>query len=179
MLNMEELKTLGEACGFTHTAPLDVSTIAVMQDVRDMCAKNTCKMYGKNWCCPPGVGTLAECEQRIRAYKSGIIVQTVGELEDELDGETMMETEAEHREHLFAMKEKLEALYPGMMTLGSGTCTRCKTCTYPDAPCRFPEDTFSSMEANGLLVTQVCQANDLPYYYGKCTIAYTSCFLLE
>ena len=30
-----------------------------------------------------------------------------------------------------------------------------------------------------MLVSQVCKDNDLPYYYGKCTIAYTACFLLE
>lgn len=31
----------------------------------------------------------------------------------------------------------------------------------------------------GMLVTQVCQANGLKYYYGDCTISYTSCYLLE
>jgi predicted metal-binding protein len=66
-----------------------------------------------------------------------------------------------------------------MLSLGSGGCRRCKKCTYPDAPCRFPEKKFASMEAYGMLVTQVCQDNGLDYYYGKGTITYTSCFLLE
>ncbi|MCD7867201.1 MAG: ASKHA domain-containing protein [Clostridiales bacterium] len=34
------------------------------------------------------------------------------------------------------------------------------------------------MEAYGMLVTEVCQSNHLEYYYGSCTIAYTSCYLL-
>ena len=32
---------------------------------------------------------------------------------------------------------------------------------------------------NGKIVTQICERNHLKYYYGPCTIAYTSCYLLE
>ena len=179
MLDYTKLSALGEACGFTHTVPLDADTIQVMPDVRAMCETNSCGMYGKNWRCPPAVGTVAECEAEIRRYKKGIIVQTVGELEDELDGETMMETEAEHKKHFEKMHLELLKLYPDLLACGAGTCTKCAKCTYPDAPCRFPKHNFASMEAYGMLVTQVCQANHLTYYYGPCTIAYTSCFLLE
>ena len=38
-------------------------------------------------------GTLEECGEDISGYTRGIIVQTKGELEDEFDGEGMMETE--------------------------------------------------------------------------------------
>lgn len=179
ILDIKKLQSLGQAAGFTHVAPLDCSTIQLMPDVRQMCAVNTCHMYGKNWCCPPGCGTLEECGERIRRYRYGILVQTVGELEDSMDGEGMMETEAAHKENFFRLEEALRPLYPSMLPIGSGSCTRCKTCTYPEAPCRFPDKTFASMEAYGMLVTQVCQDNHLPYYYGPCTIAYTSCFLLD
>ena len=114
-----------------------------------------------------------------RQYKYGIIVQTVGELEDVFDGEGMMETEARHKEYFVEFEKKLREIYPDMLAIGAGCCTKCKVCTYPDAPCRFPKQAFSSMEAYGMLVTQVCQANELQYYYGDCTIAYTSCYLLE
>ena len=137
---MEKLQSLGQDAGFTHIAPLDCSTIRLMPDVRQMCAANTCHMYGKNWCCPPGCGTLEECEERIRQYRRGILVQTVGELEDSMDGEGMMETEAAHKENFFRLEEALRPLYPAMLPIGSGSCTRCKTCTYPDAPCRFPDN---------------------------------------
>ena len=49
--------------------------------------------------------------------------------------------------------------------------------TDADALCRFPEKMVSSMESYGIVVAEVCKANDLPYYYGKNTIAYTSCVL--
>ena len=179
MLNLQELEKIGLECGFTHVAPLKVSTIDLLPEVRDMCKANTCHMYGKNWCCPPGVGTLEQCRERLEKYENGILVQTVGQLEDALDGEGMMETEAAHKEHFDNMRERLLARYPKMLSIGSGCCTRCSRCTYPDAPCRMPDNTFASMEAYGMLVTSICQKNDLPYYYGPCTISYTGCFLLE
>ena len=62
-----------------------------------MCAADSCHKYNKCWSCPPGCGTLEECEKRVRKFKLGILVQTVGELEDSLDGEGMMRTEAMHK----------------------------------------------------------------------------------
>ena len=179
MLDYEKLMRQAEEFGFSHAGPLDVSTIRLMPEVREMCAQNKCNVYNTNWCCPPGLGDLKECGKKIRAYTRGLLVQTTGELEVELDGETMMETQAKHKENFDSFCRELRKVYPDMLACGAGTCTRCQKCTYPDAPCRFPEHRFASMEAYGMLVTQVCHANDLPYYYGPLTITYTSCFLLE
>ena len=94
------------------------------------------------------------------------------------DGEGMMETEAAHKKHFAALHQRLIGEYPGLLALSAGTCRRCARCTYPDAPCRFPDACFSSMEAYGILVLDACKANGLQYYYGPNAIAYTSCFLL-
>ena len=96
-----------------------------------------------------------------------------------MDGEGMMRTEAMHKASFYSLEKDLRKFYPNMLPMGAGCCTKCKTCTCPDAPCRFPDQAFSSMEAYGMLVTQICQANGLKYYYGDCTISYTSCYLLE
>ena len=77
------------------------------------------------------------------------------------------------------LEKDLRKFYPNMLPMGAGCCTKCKTCTYPEAPCRFPDQAFSSMEAYGMLVMQVCQANHLDYYYGPGKIAYASCYLLK
>lgn len=179
MFDFEEIRKMGEEYGFTHVGLLDCDTIVLMPEVREMCEKNTCHMYGKRWSCPPGCGSLEKCSEIIHKYKRGIIVQTVGMLEDPMDGETMMETEAIHKEHFYGFEKLLREKYPDMLPVGAGCCTKCKECTYPDAPCRFPGQAFSSMEAYGMLVTQVCKENHMKYYYGDCTIAYTSCYLLE
>ncbi len=179
MLNYQELIGMGENAGFTHVAPLKVSTIQLMPEVRDMCAANTCGAYGKKWSCPPGCGDLETCRAKVQKYTEGILVQTVGTLEDEMDYEAMAETNQKHMETFLKFYEQLRPLYPEMLAIGAGGCKQCKTCTYPDQPCRFPEKLVIPMEAYGMLVSQVCKDNNLPYYYGKCTIAYTGCFLLK
>ena len=179
MLDMEKLKDLALEAGFTHMGPLERSTIELRPEVREMCRTGNCGAYGKKWSCPPACGSLSDCQSRLDQYAKGILVQTVGQLEDSLDYEAMMETEAEHKAHFAAMEKMLRVQYPHMLAIGAGACTKCRECTYPDAPCRFPNESFASMEAYGMLVLQVCKANDMQYYYGPNTIAYTSMFLLE
>ena len=177
-MDYEKLAELAKRCGFTAWVPLDVSTLEVKQAVRDMCADNTCGAYDKRWSCPPGCGTLEECAARLKKYSRGILVQTCGDVEDGFDFEAMMEIEADHKAHLQEMYATLRATGEDVLALGAGCCTQCRECTYPDAPCRFPEKAVASMEAYGLLVLEVCKANGLKYYYGSDKMAYNSCFLL-
>lgn len=179
MFDFEEIKELALKEGFSYVGELDCDTIELRDEVRAMCASGNCHVYGKRWSCPPGCGTLDECREKVRKYKRGIIVQTVGELEDPMDGESMMETEQLHKENFSKCEKMLRERFPDMLAMGAGCCQKCKVCTYPDEPCRFPKEAFSSMEAYGMLVTQICQDNHMKYYYGPCTIAYSSCYLLE
>ena len=178
-MDYAELEKAAGKIGFTHIAPLDPSTIVLKEEVRMMCEANTCGRYNKCWSCPPGCGSLEEFAEQIKGYQHGILVQTVGEIEDSMDFEAMMDAEALHKRHFLQMNEFLRGKYPKTLAIGTGSCTQCKECTYPDAPCRFPDRRVSSMEAYGMLVLEVCKDNHLGYYYGPNTIAYTGCFLVE
>ncbi len=177
-MNMKEAAALALESGFSCAACLDVSSITLLDEVRDMCSANTCGQYGKNWACPPACGELAELRQQVGRYREGILVQTVGEVEDSMDFEAMMEIEAEHKSHFNTAARRLKEIFPGLLALGAGCCTICGQCTYPDQPCRFPGKRVSSMEAYGILVNDLCKKNHLAYYYGTDRIAYTSCYLL-
>lgn len=178
-MTIQQLRDLAHEIGFEHTAALDPVTIELKEEVREMCASGKCAMYDKRWSCPPGCGTIDECREQIQDCTYGILVQSVGVLEDSFDVETMMQTEAIHKERFYAMRKALHERDMDVLAAGAGCCTVCKECTYPHAPCRFPEQKISSMEALGMLVLDVCRANDLPYFHGENTIAYTSCFLLR
>ena len=166
MLNMEELAAMAAEVGFTHSAPLDVATLELKDEVRAMCSANTCRAYGKNWSCPPACGELEDLRQKFAQYSRGILVQTVGEVEDSLDFEGMMEAEAAHKEHFAALHEKLLETWPGLLALGAGTCTRCKECTYPDAPCRFPDRMYPCVESHGILVTDLAEKRGIDFLAG-------------
>ena len=178
-MKIEALMEKAKAAGFTHVAPMAASTIELRQEVRDMCAVNSCGMYGKRWSCPPGCGELEDLRKRLQEYSGGVLIQSVGNLEDNFDAETMMETETLQKERLLKLQKMLLEEQADVLVLGAGCCTHCKACTYPDAPCRFPEKMVASMEAYGMVVADVCRANNVKYYYGPLTIAYTSCVLTK
>ena len=164
--------------GFTHAVSLNTATLMPRQDVRDMCAADKCGAYQKNWTCPPAVGTIAQCRDRIGQYSRGLLLQTVGQMTKVIDSRCYRETERRHLENLSAIGEELRTVYPDVLCLGAGGCRVCKRCAYPE-PCRFPGRAMSSMEAYGLFVTQVCRDAGVNYYHGERTITYTACILLK
>lgn len=173
---MEQWITLARELGFSTAAPLDVSKLQAREDVRAMCASDRCHAYGHNWTCPPECGPLDACQARMLGYAHGILVQTVGHMQKDIDSRCYRETERAHMEHFRTFAAQMRAVYPDALCLGAGGCRICKKCAYPE-PCRFPEKAYSSMEGYGLFVTQVCRDNGLDYYYGPRTITYTACVL--
>ena len=165
--------------GFSHAGPLNVEALVFMPEVREMCSVDRCNMYGKSWRCPPGCGSIEEAAEEASHYAFGILVQTTGHMEDEFDYETIEETGKKHIRNFESLVAKLRKRYAKILPMGAGTCKLCEACTYPDAPCRFPDRAISSMEAYGLWVSKVCELSGIPYNYGKLTLTYTSCYLLE
>lgn len=164
-------------CGFSVAAPLDPATLKFLPEVREMCSADRCRSYGRSWSCPPACGTLEEWRERASHYQCGTLLQTVGDREDSYDIEAMMDVSRKNEENFDRLTEKLRASGADFLALSAGTCRRCGKCTYPDAPCRFPEKLYPSMEAAGLFVSQVCTDNGVRYNYGDRKIAYTCCVL--
>ena len=164
--------------GFSHAGPLDAATLNPRQEVRDMCAADRCRHYGKCWTCPPGAPSLEENRALLAQYKTGILVQTTGTPEDDFDLEGMQEIGRAHMRYFRRMYRVLRKEYPGVLALGAGGCGLCEACAYPGAPCRRPEEATTSMEAFGLVVSDTCRANGLKYNYGAGTMTFTGCFLV-
>jgi predicted metal-binding protein len=144
-----------------------------------MCNADKCGHYGRNWTCPPGCGDLDDNREKLSTFSTGLLVQTTATLDDDFDFETMSEAGRLQRERMLSFRKTLVGSYADILTLGNGSCDLCETCTYPDAPCINPDESISSMEAFGLVVSDVCKSNDLGYNYGPRTITYTGCFLLH
>ena len=177
--NTEMLKNEALDVGFSQAGELNIEALVFMPEVRDMCSVDRCHQYGKNWCCPPGCGSIEEAAERAGKYSYGLIVQTIGRMEDDFDYETIQDTSEKHKSNFDTLIGRLRERYSDILPMGAGTCTVCKTCSYPDAPCRFPDKVMPSMEAYGLWVSKVCELSKIPYNNGKQTITYTSCYLLK
>jgi predicted metal-binding protein len=173
-----EVWRIAEECGFSHIGELAVDTIKLRIEARQGCEVNKCGHYGKSWSCPPGCGTLEDCDARLRKYKRGLLLQSTGQMEDSFDYETIEGTSRKHGECFDVFRNRLHENYPDVFLIG-GVCRQCKTCTYPDAPCRFPDKTSYSMEGLGMIVSEVCKDNNIPYYYGPNTITFIGAVLLD
>ena len=179
MTNYHRLIVVAQNCGFTEASLLDTSTLEFLQEVRDMCNADKCRKYGKSWSCPPVAPSLAAMRETVKNYAKGIIVQTVGRLEDSYDEEGMMEAAKNHTISFVRLWNALESLFPRLYPMSTDGCSKCEKCTYPEASCRFPARLAYSMEACGLIVSKVCTDNGAKYNHGPNTITYTGCFLLE
>lgn len=179
MTEILEVLELANENGFTRAAELDISSLHLNPEVRKMCEDNKCQMYDTNWACPPGCGTIAENEEKIKQYKHGVIVQTTGELEDSFDFEGMEMIKEKHNASFDKFVDELYKRKVKMLPLGDGCCSLCEKCTYPDDACRFPDRAFSSMEAFGILVSDLCKLNNMDYYYGPNTLTYVGCILFD
>ena len=98
--------------GFSTAVPLNVAALQPRADVRAMCAEDKCRAYGKNWTCPPHCGSLEDCEQRLRQYKSGILLQTVGQLKKTIDTRGYREAEQRHLAMFHILTEQLREVHP-------------------------------------------------------------------
>ncbi|MCQ2436136.1 MAG: DUF2284 domain-containing protein [Clostridia bacterium] len=165
--------------GFDKVGILNTDALVFMPEVRAMCAADKCRNYNKSWSCPPACGTLADSQNTVRGYTFGMIFETVGNMEDEFDYETISETSAKHSKNTVKLISDLKKEYPDIVGMSAGTCRICEKCAYPDAPCRHDDMRLISMEAYGLFVSDVCKKSGMPYNNGPLTTTFISCFLLK
>ena len=95
-MTVEELIALAKEYGFETAVSLNVDSLISRDEVRDMCAANTCHAYGSNWSCPPACGTIQQCGEKMKQFTRGVLVQTIGELEDSWDFEGIQDAAEKH-----------------------------------------------------------------------------------
>ena len=176
---IDELAALAKEAGFTYAVTLDMDSLEFMEEVRSMCSADRCKSYGKSWSCPPAIGSVERAKERAEAYHRGILVQTAGTLADSFDMDGTAAIMKKHRKNFDTLVRQVKYFYPDCLPMGAGTCRICRSCTYPDRPCRHPDRMVSSMEAYGLLVSDVAIKSGLKYNYGENTMCFTSCVLID
>ena len=156
-------------------AVIATASINFSPELIKACEANVCGKYNKCWTCPPAVGTLEAQKERITAFSSAFVFTTKGNLEDSFDYEGMMEAKEVHDQLTAEIHELFGKNYP---VYGAGGCKICKPCAYPE-PCRFPEKTYSSIEAAGINVTDLSAAGGIHYNNGENTITYFSMILFD
>ena len=180
-MTRETAEKLAQEAGFEKKGFFPASGLRFLQAVREMCAAGKCGHYGRTWTCPPAIGSLEDIAAECVRFNTGILLQTTAYMEDAFDAETMVEAMETQKNNFRKYVKLIRTEYPeeDILPMSSGGCGLCESCTYPDAPCRFPSEAVPSMEAYGLMVNDVCKLAGMPYYYGKDTITFSACVLFN
>ncbi len=174
MYDAEKLVSAVLSLGAYKANVISVKDVRFDVRFRDMCASNACGNFGRCWSCPPDVGEIDDLIASLAKYEKVLVYQTVGELEDSYDFETMTEVGNEHNDRvqevrtLFESERITEALH-----LGAGGCRICEVCAKKtDEPCRFPDRALASLEAYGVNVSKLAEAAGMKYINGQNTVTY-------
>lgn len=76
---------------FLESGYIDVANLKYYPEVRAICEDNMCRNYATSWACPPAIGTITECKERVGKYDKMLLFSQKYELEDSFDFEGMTE----------------------------------------------------------------------------------------
>lgn len=130
--------------------------------VRWICEKE-CDRFNTTWACPPAVGSVEECRHRCLAYKECFLFSTIAEVSDIINFEETLSTRREHENITAAIEQFIKSQGVGCMALSTESCDICETCTYPAAPCRFPEKMHPCVESHGIIVSELAEKYNLDF----------------
>jgi predicted metal-binding protein len=99
------------------------------------------------------------------------------ELEDSTDFEAMLEGAKDFRRIARNVDEAVKPQLSDYLILSNEGCDMCESCTYPDAPCRFPGRVQGSIEGYGIFVSKLAQQAGMRYNNGENTITYFGAML--
>lgn len=153
------------------------SVFVFSDEVRKMCEANRCGKYNTNWQCPSGVGEISVLKAEILSYKNAFVFSTCEKLEDSFDFEGMTAAMLKHKEITRKISQLFKDKYGDVSILAAGGCTICEKCSYPNAPCRFPEKALHSVESCGINVVQLTGDLGMKYINGENTVTYFSVIL--
>lgn len=164
---------------FFEAGYLNVDSLRFYPEVRRICEGNACRCYGATWACPPATGTLDECRERVARYRGMLLFSGRYELEDSFDFEGMSRALRSFKDAVDAFDRRVAALMDDYLLLSNEGCLRCASCTYPDAPCRFPQKLHPALEGFGFIVSELAREAGICYNSGANTVTYFGALLFD
>lgn len=132
---------------------------------RSIC-REECPRYGTSWSCPPGVGSVESCRERCEQYDGVFVFTTIAEVMDAANMEETLATRGAHEEVTRQVREIFREEALETLALSGESCAICKTCTYPDAPCRFPKRMIPCIEGYGIVVPLLAEKAGIEFMNG-------------
>ena len=174
MLDREKLEAqLAQLPLYTYHF-LSPEELEFSQRIRWIC-ENECPMYGKTWACPPGVGSVEECQQKCMRYVNCLMIATITEVNDIANIEETLSTRGPHEALTTQVRDLMQEQGVQPYTLSTEACALCERCAYLDGlPCRLPEKMHPCVESHGINILPLLETLGLEFQYGENVVTWFS-----
>ena len=153
---------------------IDPSELEFSERVRWIC-EHECPMYGKSWACPPGVGTVEECQNRCRKYANCLMMATITEVEDISNIQQTLDTRPAHEKLTNQVRDLMREQGIEPYILSTEACAICSRCAYEDGlPCRLPGRMHPCVESHGINILSLLDRQGLAFQYGENIVTWFS-----
>lgn len=175
----KEIEEIAAKSNLFEWGYVKIGDLEYHQEIRKICEGNTCRNYATSWACPPAIGTIAECRERVNQYSKMLLFTGKYELEDSFDFEGMVDGLKDFKKNVDLFQKKLDDVLQDYLLLSNEGCGRCPKCTYPSAPCRFPHLLHHSLEGYGFIVKDLADEAGIHYNNGTNTVTYFGALLFN
>ena len=138
---------------------------ASMKKCRELCAQNLCGQYGVTWGCPPGIGPGEACLKEVCGFTHAAVLIKEYDNVDVKDEELMKKLAADHQDSCRMFSNELKKQGYRVLVLTDGGCKYCGECTYPDEPCRFPDQMLPSISAYGIMMEEYMKSQNIEFKF--------------
>ena len=157
----------------------DPQELEFSQRIRWIC-EHECPMYGKSWACPPGVGTVEQCQKTCLSYNRGLLIVTMAQVDDIADIQQTLATRPDHEAITDQVGQVLrdQGVEPYILT--TEACTLCQRCAILDGqPCRLPQQMHPCVESQGINIIPVLERRGLEFQFGDNVVTWVSVLLFQ
>ncbi len=164
--------------GFIYDYPicefyyLGLDDLIFSDKVRYIC-ENECPHHGKSWACPPAIDSIEHCIKECHAYEHVFLFTSVAEVPDCMDFAACLAAKRDHEQITLELRNRFEEGFGKVLALSTG-CMLCEECSYPDSPCRHPEDRISTIESHGILIMETASRLGVTFDCGNNAVTYFS-----
>ena len=156
---------------------IDPKGLEFSSRVRWIC-ENECPMYGKTWACPPGVGSVENCEKKCKGFENCLLIGTITEVESISDMAETLATRPEHEAITDQIRTLLREQGIEPYILSTEACAACEKCAILDGqPCRFPEKMHPCVESHGINLIPTLEAVGVDFLYSENIVTWYSLLL--
>jgi predicted metal-binding protein len=122
---------------------------------------------------PPSIKSIESCIKECNSFNHVFLFTSVAEVPDCMDFTVCLEAKRDHERMTLEIRRRFGERFGEVLALSTG-CMICDECSYPDAPCRHPDERLSTIESHGILIMETASRLGVTFDCGNNTVTYFS-----